>query len=79
MEISMLPKYAVARMIGAIKGKNVIWIARTSGGRTRNFVGEHFWARGYDVSTVGADAEVVRTYIHPGSVAAHEDIRPPGR
>jgi putative transposase len=57
------PKYAVAQVVGYIKGKSAIHIARTFGGRTRNFTGEHFWARGYFASTVGRDEEVIRNYI----------------
>ena len=63
MFISIPPKYAVAQVIGFIKGKSAIHIARTNGGRKKNFVGEHFWARGYYVSTAGKDEEVVREYI----------------
>ena len=61
--ISIPPKYAVAQVAGYIKGKSAINIARTFGGRTRNFVGESFWARGYFASTVGRDEEVIRNYI----------------
>ena len=61
--VSIPPKYAVAQVVGYIKGKSAINIARTFGGRTRNFVGESFWARGYFVSTVGRDEEVIRNYI----------------
>jgi REP-associated tyrosine transposase len=61
--ISIPPKYAVAQVIGFIKGKSSIHIARTYGGRKKNFVGEDFWARGYYVSTAGKDEEVVREYI----------------
>ena len=61
--VSIPPKYAVAQVIGFIKGKSAIHIARTFGGRARNFVGEHFWARGYYVSTVGRDEKVIREYI----------------
>ena len=50
--ISILPKHAVAQVVGYIKGKSAIHIARTYTGRRRNFVGQHFWARGYFVSTV---------------------------
>jgi putative transposase len=57
------PKYAVAQVVGYLKGKSAIHIARTFGGRQRNFVGEQFWARGYCVSTVGRDEEVIRRYI----------------
>jgi putative transposase len=61
--ISIPPKYAVAQVIGFIKGKSAIHIARTYGGRKKNFVGEHFWARGYYVSTAGKDEQAVRDYI----------------
>ena len=63
MMISIPPKYAVSQLIGFIKGKSAIHIARTYGERARNFVGQHFWARGYYVSTVGRDEEVIRHYI----------------
>jgi putative transposase len=52
----------VAQVIGYIKGKSAIHIARTFGERKRNFVGQHFWARGYFVSTVGRDEGVIREY-----------------
>ena len=54
MLISIPPKYAVSQVVGYIKGKSAIHIARVYGERKRNFVGQHFWARGYFVSTVGA-------------------------
>ena len=57
------PKYAVAQVIGFIKGKSAIHLARVYGGRKQNFVGQNFWARGYFVSTVGRDEAVVREYI----------------
>jgi putative transposase len=63
MLISIPPKYAVAQVIGFLKGKSAIHIARTYMEVKRNFVGQHFWARGYFVSTVGADEEVIREYI----------------
>jgi len=63
MMISIPPKYAVAQVIGFIKGKSAIHIARHFGERRRNFVGQHFWARGYFASTVGRDEEVIRRYI----------------
>jgi putative transposase len=63
MLIAIPPKYAVAQVVGYIKGKSAIHIARTYGGRQRNFTGEHFWARGYFVSTVGIDEDVIRQYI----------------
>ncbi len=63
MCISIPPKHSVASVIGFIKGKSAIAIARQFGGRERNFTGEHFWARGYCVSTVGYQEEQVRRYI----------------
>jgi putative transposase len=61
--LSIPPKYAVAQVVGYLKGKSAIYIARTFGGKQRNFVGEHFWARGYFVSTVGREEQVIRRYI----------------
>ena len=63
MCISIPPKYAVANVIGFLKGKSAIAIARNLMGKTRNFTGENFWARGYFVSTVGLDEDIVRQYI----------------
>jgi putative transposase len=63
MLISIPPKYSVAQVIGYIKGKSAIHIARNYLGHRRNFTGQHFWARGYHVSTVGRDEQVVREYI----------------
>ena len=63
MMISIPPKYSVAQVVGYIKGKSAIHIARTYAERRRNFVGQHFWARGYFVSTVGRDEAVIRKYI----------------
>lgn len=59
----MPPKYAVAQVVGYLKGKSAIYLARTFGQRRRNFTGEHFWARGYYVSTAGKDDQAVRQYI----------------
>jgi putative transposase len=72
MMISIPPKYAVSQVVGYIKGKSAIHIARTFGERKRSFVGHHFWARGYFVSTVGRDEEVIREYIRRQD---HEDRR----
>ena len=63
MCISIPPKRAVSSVVGFIKGKSAISIARNFMGRKRNFTGESFWARGYFVSTVGLEEEVVREYI----------------
>jgi len=63
MLIAIPPKYAVSQVIGYMKGKAAIHIARNFAGRKKNFVGQHFWARGYFVSTVGRDEEVIRQYI----------------
>ena len=63
MMISIPPKHAVANVVGYIKGKSAIHLARSYGERKRNFVGQHFWARGYFVSTVGRDEAMIRDYI----------------
>src|SRR2546425_13299097 len=63
MLLSVPPKYSVSNVIGFIKGKSAIHIARVYAGRRRNFVGQHFWARGYWVSTVGKNEAAVRRYI----------------
>jgi putative transposase len=63
MMISIPPKYAVSQVIGFIKGKSAIHLARTYAERKRNFVGQNFWARGYFVSTVGRDEALIRQYI----------------
>lgn len=61
--ISIPPKYSVSQVVGYIKGKSAIHIARVFMGHKKNFVGQHHWARGYYVTTVGHDTEVVRRYI----------------
>ena len=63
MLIAIPPKYAVSQVIGLIKGKSAIHLARVYGERRRNFTGQHFWAGGYFVSTVGRDEAVIRDYI----------------
>ena len=63
MCLSIPPKYSVSSVVGYLKGKSAITIAREFKGKQRNFNGEHFWARGYFVSTVGLDEEVVKEYI----------------
>jgi len=63
MLIAIPPKYAVSQVVGFIKGKSAIHLARVYGESRRNFVGQSFWARGYFVSTVGRDEEVIRNYI----------------
>ena len=56
-------KYAVSEVIGYIKGKSAIAVARNFGGKRRNFNGERFWARGYAVSTVGFEFEQIKVYV----------------
>ena len=63
MLISIPPKLAVSNVMGFIKGKSAIAIARNFMGRQRNFSGENFWARGYFVSSVGLNEDIVRQYI----------------
>jgi putative transposase len=63
MLIEILPNYKVSEVVGFLKGKSAITMAREFGGKQRNFTGEYFWARGYAVSTVGLEEEFIRTYI----------------
>ena len=63
MLLSIPPKYSVAQVVGFIKGKSAIHMARTFMGRRKNYTGHHFWARGYYVSTVGRDEAAIREYI----------------
>ena len=63
MMISIPPKHAVSQVVGYIKGKSAIHLARVYGERKRGFVGQSFWARGYFVSTVGRDEQTIRDYI----------------
>ena len=72
MMISIPPKNAVSQVVGYIKGKSAIHLARVYGERKRSFVGQSFWARGYFVSTVGRDEEMIREYIRHQE---HEDKR----
>jgi putative transposase len=61
--IAIPPKYAVSQVVGYIKGKSAIHLARTYGERKQKYIGQHFWARGYLASTVGRDETVIREYI----------------
>lgn len=72
MLLSIPPKYAVSQVVGYIKGKSAIHLARVYGERKQNFVGQHFWARGYFVSTVGRDEAVIRHYIRMQDAADHQ-------
>ena len=63
MLVSISPKYSVSQVVGYLKGKSAIHIARTFMGKPRNFTGESFWARGYFVSTIGRDEQQIREYI----------------
>jgi putative transposase len=63
MVVSIPPKYPVSQVVGFVKGKSAIHVARTFSGHKRNFTGQNFWARGYFVSTVGKDEQAVREYI----------------
>jgi len=71
MMISIPPKYSVSQVVGYLKGKSAIHIARVYGEQRRNFVGQHFWARGYFVSTVGRDEQVIREYIRHQEAEDH--------
>jgi len=72
MLLSIPPKYAVSQVVGYIKGKSTIHLARVYGEQRRNFVGQHFWARGYCVNTVGRDEAAIRAYIQQQE---KEDVR----
>ncbi len=61
--LSIPPKYSVSNVVGFFKGKSAISIAGNFKGRQRNYTGEEFWSRGYFVSTVGLDEEMVKEYI----------------
>lgn len=63
MLVSIPPKHSVSKILGFLKGKISIWVAQNIANKQRNFVGHKFWARGYFVSTVGADKKVIRSYI----------------
>ena len=68
MLISIPPKYSVAQIIGYMKGKSSIWIAQNVERKMRNFLGHKFWARGYFVTTVGRDEEMIRgLHQEPGN------------
>lgn len=71
MLISIPPKYAVAQVVGFIKGKSAIHLARVYGERKQNYTGQHFWARGYFVSTVGRDEKVIQEYIRNQEAEDH--------
>jgi putative transposase len=63
MLLSIPPKFAVSQVVGFIKGKSAIHLARVYGETKRNYKGQHFWARGFLVSTVGRDEHQIRAYI----------------
>jgi putative transposase len=74
MCIEIPPKYAVASVVGYLKGKSAIAIARRVTQRDKNFVGQHFWARGYAVSTIGFELESVRNYIREQETVDREGL-----
>ena len=63
MLINIPPKEAVSGVVGYIKGKSAIHVARHFLKRERNYRGQSLWARGYFVDSVGRDTEVIRKYI----------------
>ena len=79
MLIKITPKYSVAEVVGYIKGKSAIAVARQFGGRQRNFTGERLWARGYAVSTVGFEEAQIRAYIkHQEQLDMNQDCNESG-
>ena len=77
MLISIPPKYAVSQVVGYLKGKSAIQIARRYSGKKRNYIGQHFWAHGYYVTTVGRDEAIIRNYIRNQETADqyHEQLK----
>ena len=73
MCISIPPKYSVSEVVGYLKGKSAIAIARQFSSRQKNFNGERFWARGYAVSTVGFELDKIRDYIRHQERVEHEE------
>ena len=63
MPLSVPPKYSVSEVVGFIKGKIAIYVARNFMSHRKNYGGQNFWARGYYVSTVGRDEKTIRQYI----------------
>ena len=76
MLIRIPPKYSVAQVVGFLKGKSAIMIAREFMGRERSFAGQAFWARGYFVSTVGANEATIRRYIQHQEEADRKEDKP---
>ena len=74
MCIQIPPNYSVASVVGFLKGKSAIAIARKLSQRDKNFTGQHFWARGYCVSTVGYELDAVKKYIRQQEVADEQGI-----
>ena len=72
MLLTIPPKYRISDVVGYIKGKSAIYVARHFRGKERNFTGESFWARGYFISTVGRDEKIIREYINNQEA---EDVR----
>ena len=68
-DINPAAKYSVSEVIGYLKGKSSIWIAQNVERKLRNFLGHKFWARGYFVSTIGRDEEMIRAYIRNQEMA----------
>ena len=63
MMVSIPPKHSISHIVGFLKGKSSIWVAQNIVGKQKNFAGHKFWARGYFVSTVGVNEEVIRKYV----------------
>lgn len=63
MLLAIPPKYSVSEVVGFLKGKSAIYVARNFIGHRKNYGGQSFWARGYYVSTVGRDEKAIREYI----------------
>ena len=73
MCLSVPPKYSIAFVIGFLKGKSAVLIHRKVL-RKKRVSGQHFWARGYCVSTVGLDEETIRKYIRDQEKSEQEQL-----
>ena len=80
MLLMIPPKFSVANTLGFLKGKSAIRVFREYQQVKKNFVGRHFWARGYCVSTVGLEEKIVRDYIknQEKEEVRQEQMRLPG-
>jgi putative transposase len=73
--LSVPPKYSIANTVGFLKGKSAIRINRDLGRVKGSLYGRAFWSRGYCVSTVGLDEEMVASYIQNQEKSERDEER----